>query len=138
MVRAAASTSTTVLSLVGGFGWIDKDGNAGELQGTSARRISSRFPTSSVVKKLMPVISARPGEAGDKTELDRVLAGDEYDRYCCCCRLGRQGNVFTRRRDQCNLAANQIGRQLRKSIGLIFGKTVDDRHVLALGIAGLF
>ena len=35
-------------------------------------------------------ISARPGETGDKTKLDRVFADDENDRNCRGRRLGRQ------------------------------------------------
>ena len=83
-------------------------------------------------------VAARAGEAGDETELDRVLAGNEYDRDCRCCRLGRQCNVFSGRGDHHDLAANQIGRKFRQSVVLIFGQSVNDRHVLALDIADLF
>jgi hypothetical protein len=54
------------------------------------------------------------GETGDKTKLDRVLAGDEYDRHRRCRRLGHRGNLFAGRCDYCDLAANQIGRHLQR------------------------
>ena len=83
-------------------------------------------------------VAARPGEAGDKTEPDRVAGGGEDDGDRRGCRLGgemRQG-IF-RREDHGDLPAHQIGRQLRHPIHLIFGQTEFDRHVLALDITGL-
>ena len=43
-----------------------------------------------------------------------------------------------RRGDHGNLPANQLGRQVGKSIHLILGPTIVDRHVLALDIAVFF
>jgi hypothetical protein len=83
-------------------------------------------------------VAARPGEAGHKTKLDRVFGSDEDDgdrrgcRLCCERCTGTSG-----RSNHGDLAASQLGRQLRKSIDLILGPAVYDRHVLALDIAGV-
>jgi hypothetical protein len=77
------------------------------------------------------------GKAADKTELDRVLAGNEYDRDCFRCRLGHQCNVLSARGDHHDVAANQMGRKCRELVALIFGESVNDRHVLSLDIAAL-
>src|SRR6516165_2783858 len=83
-------------------------------------------------------VATRPGEAGDKTKPDRVFGGNEGDRDGRGCRLdsGRRGGRA--RGDYSDLSANQFGRQLRQSIVLVLGETVDDCYVLALHIADLF
>jgi hypothetical protein len=81
-------------------------------------------------------VRAGPVEAGDKTQCDRVTAGVKYDRY-------RRGRCLRRHRcgaadgyDHGYAAADQIGRERRQPINLIFRPAVFDRHVLALDIAG--
>jgi hypothetical protein len=77
-------------------------------------------------------VAAWPGEAGDQTELDRILGDTEDDRNRGRCGFGRQrGGLAARCRDDGNAATNQVGRQLRQLINMIFGPAVLDRHVLA-------
>ena len=87
----------------------------------------------------MPVsVAARPGEAGDKTEPDRVFSDDENDGDRRGRSLGREGRSGTAgRSDHGDLTANQVGRQRRQSIQLIVGPAILDRDVLALDEAGL-
>src|SRR5262245_63697030 len=80
-------------------------------------------------------VAARPGEAGHKTEPDRVLGGNKSDR-------DRRGGRFSSGRrggrardDYGDLSANQFGRQLRQLIISVLGEAVDDCYVLALHIA---
>src|SRR5262249_4568908 len=83
-------------------------------------------------------VAARTGEAGDKTKLDWVFGGDENDGNRPGCRLCRQRHSRTSERgDHCNLPANQVGRQRRQSIDLIFAPAVYDRDVLALDIPAI-
>ena len=86
----------------------------------------------------MPVsVAARPGEAGDKTKLDRVVADAEDDR-------DRRGRSFGRERGGCaagrgddgHTTADQVGHQRRQAIVLALQPVVLDRHVLALDVAG--
>ena len=83
-------------------------------------------------------VAARPGEARDQTEPDRVF-GDARRRW---------GSSWLPpwpptpegclpRDDHGDLPADQIGRQRRQPIELILGPAVFDRHVLALDIAGV-
>src|SRR5260370_28959814 len=82
-------------------------------------------------------VAARPSEAGNKAESDRVFGGEKDDRDRRGCRLGRQ-RTTCKCGDHRDLTANQVGRQLRQPIYLILGEAVDDRHVIALDIAGVF
>src|SRR5215472_9652180 len=83
-------------------------------------------------------VAARPGEAGDKTEPDRVLGGNKGDRDRRGCRLGSGRRGGRTRGDYGDLSANKFGRQLRQSIVLVLGGAVDDCYVLALHIADVF
>src|SRR5262249_41913774 len=83
-------------------------------------------------------VAARPGEAGDKTEPDRVLGGNKGDRDRRGCRLGSGRRSGRARGDYSDPPANQFGRQFRQSIVLVLGETVDDCYVLALHIADVF
>src|SRR5215475_1151819 len=83
-------------------------------------------------------VAARPGEAGDKTEPDRVLGGNKSDRDRRGCRFGNDRNGGCARRDYSDPPANQFSRQFLKSIELVLGETIDDCYVLALYIACLF
>src|SRR5262245_20050521 len=90
-------------------------------------------------KKVDPCqVAARPGEAGHKTELNRVFADDESDWDRCGGRLGRKRHSdASARGDYRDLSANQFGSQHREPIELILGPAVYDRHVLALDVAGV-
>ena len=82
-------------------------------------------------------VAARPVEAGDKAELDRVAADREDDRDRRGRRLGRKRRRRAAGRDDHrHLTANQIGRQRRQPIILALRPAVFDRDVPALDIAG--
>src|SRR5262249_49226723 len=83
-------------------------------------------------------VAARPSEAGDETELDRVIASDEDNGDRCGCRLGGEcRRVTSRRGDYGNLSTNQFGCKLRQPIVLALRPAVFDHYVLALHIADL-
>ena len=106
--------------------------------GTSSRRSSSRFAANSHVKKLIPV-RLPPGRARLATRPS--LTGSSATRktmgIVVVAALAANAAAVLERGDHGDLPANQIGRQRRQSIDLIFGPAVYDRHVLALDIAGL-
>ena len=73
MARAADSASLNVVSELGPVGLTSTATRVAP--GTSSRTSSSRFATNSALKKIDSCqVAARPGEAGDKTKLDRVFA----------------------------------------------------------------
>src|SRR5262245_53083038 len=49
-------------------------------------------------------VAARPGEAGDKTKPDRVIADTEDDRNCRGCSFGRQCGQVAARGDHSHLS----------------------------------
>ena len=82
-------------------------------------------------------VAARPVEAGDEAELDRIAAGLEHDRNRRGRRLGREaGSGAAGGGDHGNRPADQFGGQRRQPIVLALRPAVFDRDVLALGIAG--
>ena len=82
-------------------------------------------------------VAAGPGEAGDKTKLDRVFADAEDDRDRRCCSFGRErSGRDAGRGDHGHTAADQIGHQCRQAIVLALQPVVLDRHVLAFDVAG--
>ena len=84
-------------------------------------------------------VAARPGEARDKTKLDRVFADDENDGDRRGCRLGRQRRLIPPSATiTATSPAHQFGRQRRQPIGLTLRPAVFDRDVLAFDIAGSF
>src|SRR5262245_38734451 len=136
MVRAAAVTSLTVVSVSVAFVGLTSTATR-VAAGTRSRRSSSRFATTSPLRKLMPVrlppglarLATRPSLTGSSAATKTMGPG---------CRLGRQRHSRTSERgDHCNLPANQVGRQRRQSIDLIFAPAVYDRDVLALDIAAI-
>src|SRR5262249_15228110 len=83
-------------------------------------------------------VTARPGEAGNESELDRVVRDRKHDRNGCGRRLGCESRSGAAGRDDDgNTLANQIGRQTWQSVELVLGPAVFDRDVLAFGIACL-
>ena len=81
-------------------------------------------------------VAARPGETGDKTQLDRVFADAEDDRDRRCCSFGRERGRVAGRGDHGHPAADQISHQCRQAIVLALQPVVLDRHVLAVDVAG--
>ena len=82
-------------------------------------------------------VSARPGEAGDKTELDRVFADAEDDRDRRGRRFGRKrSKVAGWRGDNGHATAHEISHERRKAIELALQPVVLHRYVLALDVAG--
>ena len=76
-------------------------------------------------------IAARPRKARDKIKPDRVFGDRKEAGNRRGCRFDRECRRGTCGRDHGDLSANEIGRQCRQSIDLIFGETVFDRYVLA-------
>ena len=82
-------------------------------------------------------VAARPGKAGDETELDRVFADAEDDR-------GRRGRSFGCKRrqvaggrgDNGHATAHELSHERRKAIELALQPVVLHRHVLAFDVAG--
>ena len=83
-------------------------------------------------------VAARPIEAGDETQPDRIVA--DWRRrsgiVAVAALAASAAGVAADRDDHGHLAADQIGRQRRQSIVLTLRPAVFDRHVLALDIAG--
>jgi hypothetical protein len=82
-------------------------------------------------------VAAGPGEAGDKTKLDRVFADAEDDRD----RRGRsfgckRGKVAGWRGDNGHATTHEVSHEFRKAIELALQPVVLDRHVLPLDVAG--
>jgi hypothetical protein len=82
-------------------------------------------------------VAARPGEAGDQTKPNRVIADtkDDWDRSCCNFGRERSGRA-SRRGDYGHLSADQIGHQCRQAVVWALQPVVLDRHVLAVDVAG--
>ena len=121
------------------IGRIDEHGHTSGCGHQLAQQLQPLCRQLSVEKIDTCQVAARPGEAGDKTKPDRVVADDEDDGDRRGCRLGRERRSgASGRGDHGDLPANQFGRQRRQSIELILGPAVFDRHVLALDIAGVF
>ena len=78
----------------------------------------------------MPVMfRAWPVRGFDKTESDRVFVDRKDNRDSCCRCLCRQHHLDTPERgDYGDLPANQLGRQCRQPIYLIFSEAVHDRR----------
>src|SRR5262245_19449383 len=82
-------------------------------------------------------IAARPVEATHESLVNRIAASREHDRNRFChCHRSQYRSATSRRDDHVDLAADQIGRQDRQAIEPILRKTVLDRHVAAIDIAG--
>jgi hypothetical protein len=82
-------------------------------------------------------VAARPRQAGDKTEIDRVFADAEDDRD----RRGRSfgylcSKVSGRRGDDRHATVHEVGHERRKAIELAPQPVVLHRYVLALEVAG--
>ena len=99
------------------IGRIDEHGNASG----SGHQLTQQFQPlcrQLAVEKIDAChVAARPGEAGDKTEPDRVFGDGEDDGDRRGCRLGRKRRQgASGRDDHGDLSANQFGRQRRQPI----------------------
>ena len=82
-------------------------------------------------------VAARPGEACDKTKLDRVLGDAEDDRYRRCRSFGRKrSRRVAGRNDRGDLAADQVGHQRRQPIVFVPQPVVIDLYILAVNVTG--
>ena len=116
MTRAAASRSLNVVSVCRGMFGIDEyrhTNRPGHQLAQEFQPLRRQFAGDEIDTRH---VAARPGEAGDKPEIDRVIADDEDDRDRCGCRLGSQRRMFSARADDSDLSAHQIGREGRQSI----------------------
>ena len=117
---------------------IDEHANRRRAAGTSSRRSSSRFGSSSPAKRVTPV-TLPPGRLrlATRPSLDRIAADREDDRDRRGRGLGRERRgIATGATITATWRSNQIGRQRRQSIVVTFRPAVFDRHVLALDEAG--
>ena len=138
MARAAASTSRNVVSVFAALAGLTSTATRAGCGHQLAQEFQPLCHQLATEKIDPRQVAARPGEAGDKTEPDRVFGDDEDDGDRRGCRLGRERRSgASGRGDHGDLSANQFGRQRRQSIDLILGPAVFDRHVLALDIAGV-
>ena len=100
--------------------------------GTNSRRSSSRFDTISCDEEIDPGdVAARPVEAGDEAEFDRIVADPEDDRDCRWSQLWprAQRAVTPGAAITATLAADQIGHQRRQPVVLAFRPAIFDRDV---------
>ena len=82
-------------------------------------------------------VAARPVEADDVAQLDRVASGREHDRNRSGRCLSHQNRIAASGRgDYRHLAGDQIGCQRRQSIAAIFRKMVFDCHIAPFDVAG--
>jgi hypothetical protein len=82
-------------------------------------------------------VSARPGEAGDKTELDGIFADAEDDRDCRGRSFGHPGSIVAGGRGNNGHApTHKVSHERWKAIEVALQPVVLDRYVLALDVAG--
>jgi hypothetical protein len=82
-------------------------------------------------------VAARPGEAVDKTKLDRVITNAEDDRDRPCRSFGRKrGPAAGGRGDHGHPTADEVSRQFRQGIEFALQPVVFDHHILAFDVAG--
>src|SRR6516162_5234556 len=127
--RAAGSRSLNVVSVFKTLAGLT----------STATRAAQPLRRQLIGEKIDPrQIAARPIEAGDEAQPDRVFADAEGDRDRRRCRLGCECRSGTSgRNDYCYLPVNQFGCQLRQPLELTLSPAIFDRHVLALDIAGV-
>src|SRR6516225_7706258 len=82
-------------------------------------------------------ISARPIEASNETDLDRIDTAAEDDRNGRGCGFCREYLRGARCHNDGHLTPHQIGRQRGQSIVLAVRPTIFDRYVAALDVADL-
>src|SRR5262249_40453223 len=83
-------------------------------------------------------VAPRPVEASNETDLNRVYARTENDRYGCGRGFGSERSLRAARRGNYgNTPINQIGDQLWQFIQCIIGSSVLDRDVLVRKITFL-
>ena len=82
-------------------------------------------------------VSARPGEAPDKTEFDRVFADAKDDRDGRGRSFGHLGSMVARwRGDNGHATTREVSHERRKAIEFALQPVVLHRYVLALEVAG--
>ena len=137
MVGAACCASRNVGSAIEALAGLTSTATRAAL-GTSSWSSRSRLADHLGGEKIdAGCVAARPGEAGDKTEPDRVFADTEDDGDRRRRSFGREcGRADAGRGDHRHLTPDQIGHQCRYAIVLAFQPMVLDRHVLAFDGAG--
>ena len=129
--------SRSVASATRGIGRIDQHGNPNGLGHQVVQQPQPLGRNIRDEKIDAGRVAARPGKAGDKTQLDRVFADAEDDR-------DRRGRSFGRKRsriaagrgDNGDATADEVGHERRQAIVLALQPVVLHRHVLALDVAG--
>ena len=141
MVRAAScAASRHVVAPVEAIGWIGR-GHGATRTALGTRSCRSPQPLSHyLAREIIDAgrIAARPGEAGDDPEQDRVFADAEDNRDCRCCSFGcaslaaslLAGVAITATR-RWTKSATSAG---RRSFLLVLQPWVFDPHVLAFDV----
>ena len=115
--------------------------------GFSTLLMARAFPSSSFVgydfhapsiEQANSHVAARSREACDEAKTHRIVPDEEDNGDRLGCGLGRECRRRTCGGDHSNVAASQIGCQLRQPVILILGEAVYNRHVLTLNVAALF
>ena len=81
-------------------------------------------------------VSARPGEAGDKTKLDRVFADTEDDRDRPGRSVGCKRNKVAAWLDNSHATTHEVSHERGKAIEFTLQPVVLHHYVLALEVAG--
>jgi hypothetical protein len=118
-----------------GIGWVDEHRDAGRCGHQLAQDVQvlgDKFAR----EKIVPCdIAARPGEARNQTEPDRIFANTEDDGDGRGCSLGGQRrNGAAHREDHGDWPAGKFARQYWQTVELVLGPTVFDHDVLAFDI----
>src|SRR5215469_4557228 len=101
--------------------------------GNSSCISPKRLASISMAKKL-----TRPGKAGDKTKLSRVLGDTEDDRDRRCCSFGGERSLGTAgRRDYSHATLYQVRHHRRQAIIIALQPVVLDYDILTFGITSL-
>ena len=138
MASAAASTSRRLAAAIVGSAGLSSTATR-LIAGTTARKELQPFSRQLGREEIdSGRVATRPREARDKAKPDRIFGNQEHDGG----RRGRLGRSHRSGRagggDHVDLAANEIGRHRRQSIGLILAPAIVDRDILALDVATLF
>src|SRR5262249_54283591 len=105
--------------------------------GTSSCSSPNSFAASSAGKVDAGRVAARPGEADDEAESNRIVGDAEHDRNGRSHRFRRQGRCgASSGDDHGDLAAHQLGHHRRQSIVLTLGEAIFDRYAATLDVPG--
>src|SRR5262249_51444996 len=121
-----------VIDRTGKRRWSDEDGKATSFRSQFLQEpelLASKFPAHG---GRAGDVAARPINAGDKTYFDWVRAKAEDNWDYCGCRFGGECRRRAPHDDHSYTSAYKFGGEFRQTVGLVVGRAVFDRQVLAL------